>query len=214
MKALILGGSGSVGGHVLRGCLLDPKITSIVAITRTPLGITDSRLHEVIHNDFSDLSSLEGSFSDFDLCYFCIGVFQGSVDKQSFIRISLGFVEEIIRVLVKESPKCIFCLFSARGADIKGKSPILFSKYKGLAEKALVNSSLQHYIFRPGHIDAPPKKSDPAYAFLLRPIFRIYPSIGVRAESFAKVIIHVSMNGSPKRILENKHILAVERSIA
>jgi uncharacterized protein YbjT (DUF2867 family) len=44
MKVAILGASGMVGQGVLRACLRDPGVTSVLAIGRSPLAATDPKV--------------------------------------------------------------------------------------------------------------------------------------------------------------------------
>lgn len=47
-----------VGGYALRYALEDPAIGAVTAIGRRKLGISHSKLTEVLHPDFADCSAL------------------------------------------------------------------------------------------------------------------------------------------------------------
>ncbi len=51
MKVILFGGSGMVGQGVLRECLLDPSVTRVLSVGRSPLGKSDPKLEELIHKD-------------------------------------------------------------------------------------------------------------------------------------------------------------------
>src|SRR5215210_7291717 len=53
------GATGRVGQGVLRECLLDAQITEVFAVGRSTTGQQHPKLHEVIHKDFTDYSTLE-----------------------------------------------------------------------------------------------------------------------------------------------------------
>ena len=66
MKVILTGSTGSVGSAVLQRCIDHPSVTEIVALTRRPLDITNAKLKNIIHKDFSKydkdvLEQLEGA---------------------------------------------------------------------------------------------------------------------------------------------------------
>ncbi|KAJ4346716.1 uncharacterized protein N0V89_010648 [Didymosphaeria variabile] len=56
MKVLITGATGTIGSAILRHCLQNPSITSVVALSRRPLpqDITSSKLSTIIVSDFAN----------------------------------------------------------------------------------------------------------------------------------------------------------------
>jgi len=58
-----------VGQGVLRECLLDPQVESILTIGRNATGQQHEKLLEIVHNDLSDLSAIEGRRSGYDCGY-------------------------------------------------------------------------------------------------------------------------------------------------
>jgi putative NADH-flavin reductase len=63
VKAILLGATGMVGQGVLRECLLDPEVESVLTIGRNATIHKHEKLHEIVVNDLSDLTSTEGSLS-------------------------------------------------------------------------------------------------------------------------------------------------------
>ena len=57
VKVIILGATGMVGQGVLRECLLDPEVEKVVAIGRNATAQRHEKLHDIVHNDLSDLSA-------------------------------------------------------------------------------------------------------------------------------------------------------------
>ena len=55
MKIILFGATGMVGQGVLRECLLDPGIETVLAVGRSPTGQRHARLREIIHDDFTGL---------------------------------------------------------------------------------------------------------------------------------------------------------------
>ena len=50
-----------VGQGVLRECLLDPEVTRVLVITRSPTVQRDSKVREIVHRDFFDFLGIRGS---------------------------------------------------------------------------------------------------------------------------------------------------------
>ena len=74
MKVILFGATGMVGQGVLRECLLDPGIESVLAVGRNPLRVQQPKLREILHNDFTDYSDIEPQLTGYDACFFCLGV--------------------------------------------------------------------------------------------------------------------------------------------
>ena len=74
MKIILFGATGMVGQGVLRECLLDPGIETVLAVGRSPTGQGHARLREIIHDDFLDYSAIESELTGYDACFFCLGV--------------------------------------------------------------------------------------------------------------------------------------------
>ena len=58
MKVILFGATGMVGQGVLRECLLDPGIESVLAVGRNPTREQQPKLREILHNDFTDYSDI------------------------------------------------------------------------------------------------------------------------------------------------------------
>jgi len=59
MNVVLFGATGMIGAGVLIECLDDPQVESVLAIGRSSSGVEDSKLTEVIHQDFFDYSGLQ-----------------------------------------------------------------------------------------------------------------------------------------------------------
>ena len=212
-SAIIFGATGMVGSEVLHQCLDNDHFESVIAIGRRPTGISHPKLKEIGHKNFLDCSALEQVLSDADVCFYCLGVYQAQVNKQQFWQITVDYLQALLNTLKLVNKDITFCLFSAQGADPKEKSPFLFARAKGRAEKLLMASSLKNqYIFRPGFI-APGRKS-PDFMFsmmLFTPIYKLLPRIGIDAPDLAKVMVHVGITGNETAVLENGHMRTLSK---
>ena len=55
MKVILFGATGMVGQGVLRECLLDREVESVLAIGRGATGQQHAKLREIVHKDLADL---------------------------------------------------------------------------------------------------------------------------------------------------------------
>ena len=74
MKVILFGVTGMVGQGVLRECLLDGGVESVLAVGRSPAGQRHPKLREILHADFTDYSAIESQLAGYDACFFCLGV--------------------------------------------------------------------------------------------------------------------------------------------
>jgi len=58
VKVVIFGATGMVGQGVLRECLLDPDVESVLAVVRNASLPQHDKLREIIHQDVSDLAAI------------------------------------------------------------------------------------------------------------------------------------------------------------
>lgn len=69
MKIILTGSSGFIGREVLDQCIKNPRITAIVAVSRSELHIVDPKLKVSILNDFLALPDLVlQDLKDADAC--------------------------------------------------------------------------------------------------------------------------------------------------
>jgi putative NADH-flavin reductase len=74
VKVVIFGATGMVGQGVLRECLLDPDVESVLAVVRNAGLPQHDKLREIVHQDVSDLAPIESRLSGYDACFFPLGV--------------------------------------------------------------------------------------------------------------------------------------------
>jgi len=58
MNVVLFGATGMVGAGTLLECFADPRVASVLVVTRSPTGRSHSKLHEVLHADFFDYDIL------------------------------------------------------------------------------------------------------------------------------------------------------------
>ena len=214
MNAIIFGASGMVGSEVLHLCLEHTAIDQVVSVVRRPGAGHHAKLREVTHHDYLNYSTLHDELVQADVCFFCIGVYQGTVPEAKFWEITYDYVDRLIDALERIKPDITFCLFGASGADPSERSPFLFARAKGRAEKRLTSSRLaRKYIFRPGYIHPgrTKPKTDRA-AWLMGPVYRVFPALGIDAQDLARVMVNVGVHGHTHPLLRNAEMRKLANS--
>jgi len=218
-RVIITGATGMVGGCALRICLENPDVSLVTVIGRSRTGINDARLHEVLHNDFTDYSANAHVLKDHDAALYCLGAYTGTVPNDEFRRITVDYTLAFATALFEESPQAVFCFLSGHGADQTEQSRMAFARYKGAAEKGLLAlGSPCIHIFRPGYIYpvTPRKEPNLVYTisrFLYPLLRRLYPNMGISSEDLAAAMVHAGLYGTGEKenpILENKDIRSME----
>ncbi|KAK4693767.1 hypothetical protein P7C71_g3691, partial [Lecanoromycetidae sp. Uapishka_2] len=74
MKVILTGSSGFIGAEILSQCLSHPSITSIIALSRRELPISDPKLKTIILSDFTSYpASLLSQLGDAEACIYALG---------------------------------------------------------------------------------------------------------------------------------------------
>jgi uncharacterized protein YbjT (DUF2867 family) len=216
MKAILFGATGMVGLGVLRECLLDPDVESVVTVGRAPTGQKHEKLRELVHANLLDLSAIEGELSGYDACFFCLGVTSAGTSEQEYERITYGIPVAAAQTLVKLNPGMTFVYLSGSGADSSEKGRTMWARIKGKAENALLAMPFKAtYVFRPAFIQplhgirSRTKLYNAMYAVLgpLYPVVKaIAPGYATTTEQLGRAMIAVARKGFAKRILESQDI--------
>jgi uncharacterized protein YbjT (DUF2867 family) len=211
MKVLILGATGMVGRGVLLECLRNPEIELIVSLGRSPTGLRESRLSEIIHSDLLNYTGMEDSLSALDACFFCLGVSSTGMAEPDYARITYGYTRAAAEVLSRLNPGMKFIYLSGSGTDGSEKGRIMWARVKGRTENALLRLPLQAYMFRPGFIEPMDgiQSRTPLYQKLYavsRPIFpllrRLFPNQVLSTRQVGRAMINIARSGYEKQILE------------
>src|ERR1700733_4001034 len=217
-RLVIVGASGMVGGQALRYALEHPDVDHVTSIGRRKLGISHSKLTEILHPDFANCSALAQTLMGQDGAIFCLGTYTGAVTDAELRTITVDSTVEFARVLRSGSPDAAFSFLSGNGADPTGQSRMPYARYKGEAEKALLAAGFPRvYIFRPAYIyPVEPRKEPTASYRLLRsiyPVFRVvFPNQVIRADDLARIMVDAAVGGTAGRvgpIFENRDIRAM-----
>lgn len=212
-KVLLTGASGMVGRHVLDHLLGHPDVGEIVSIGRRRSDLDNSKLREIIPEDFLDLSPLAADLANVDVCFHCLGVYQSQVSKKAYVKITCGYQEALTDALATASPEAVFVLFGAQGAKTDGKG-MPFARVKGQAENMLQATGFpKKYIFRPGYIHPTGTRKPPGwiYRLIMLPImaklFARNPSIGITDRDLAQAMVTVGIEAAEdSKVFSNQMI--------
>ncbi len=219
MKVILFGATGMVGQGVLRECLLDPGVESVLSIGRRPCGTTHAKLREIVHADLTDLSAIEGELAGYDACFFCLGTSSAGMSEADYRRVTYVVTMAAARAIVKRSPASTFVYVSGTGTDSTEKSRTMWARVKGATENALLSMPFKAaYMFRPGYIQPMNgvKASSPGtrvmYAALapFYPVWRsFFPRYVTTTEVVGRAMLRVARAGAPKHVVENVDISAL-----
>jgi uncharacterized protein YbjT (DUF2867 family) len=217
LRLVIVGATGMVGGYALRYALDHPAVARVTAIGRRKLGISHSKLDQVLHQDFADCCALADVLSDQDGAVFCLGTYTGAVPDTELRKITVDYTIEFARVLHSSSPNAAFSFLSGNGADPTLRSRIAFARYKGQAENALLAMGFPRvYIFRPAYIYPVEPRREPNFGYrLLRaiyPAFRLtFPNLVISADVLGQAMVDVTtrQGDAGGLVFENRDIRAM-----
>jgi uncharacterized protein YbjT (DUF2867 family) len=176
VNVLLFGASGMIGQGVLRECLLDERVKSVIAVVRAPLGFAHPKLRELIHRDFTDFSSLAGEFAAVDACFFCLGVSSAGMGEDAYCRITHDTTLAAARAL-PANPALTFTYVSGEGTDSSERGRSMWARVKGRTENELLAMPFHAYMFRPAYIQAMhgATSKTPAYRWLYVAVSWLYP---------------------------------------
>jgi putative NADH-flavin reductase len=98
VKVMILGATGMVGQGLLRECLLDPEVETVVTIGRHTTQGQHVKLQEIVQSDFFNLSPIEGRLRGYDACFFCLGVSSVGMKEEAYRRVTYDLTMSVARV--------------------------------------------------------------------------------------------------------------------
>ncbi|MFO7447182.1 MAG: NAD(P)H-binding protein [Ignavibacteriaceae bacterium] len=153
INAIITGATGMVGEGVLHECLNHPDVDSVLVVNRRPVNISHSKLKEVIHKDYSDLTAIKEQLKGYNACFFCLGTTSLGKSENDYYKITYDIVKTFADTLISLNPDTTFCYISGIGTDSTEKGKIMWARVKGKTENYILHLGFrQAYAFRPGFI--------------------------------------------------------------
>jgi uncharacterized protein YbjT (DUF2867 family) len=219
MKVILFGATGMVGQGVLRECLVDPGVTSVLAVGRSPSGQRDPKLRELRHDNFTDFSAIEPQLAGYDACFFCLGVSSIGMDAERYRHLTYDITMAAATTLARLNPGMVFTYVTGRSTDSTEQGPLMWARVKGKTENDLLKLPFKAaYMFRPagiqplhavrskvGWINAIYVVSAPLLGYLTR----VAPHYMTTSERLGRAMIKVARDGYPKKILESEDINSI-----
>ena len=142
-----------VGAGALIECLADPRVRSVLAVTRSPIDRTHPKLREVIHHDFFVYDTLREDFATCDACVFCLGVSSVGMSEVTYTRLTYDLTLAAAHAMADVNTRLTFCYVSGVGTDSTERGRTMWARVKGRTENALLALPFKAaYMFRPGYI--------------------------------------------------------------
>ena len=216
MRVILFGATGMVGQGVLRECLLDPGVESVLAIGRSPTGQRHAKLREILHGNFFDFSSIESQLTGYDACFFCLGVSSIGMSEERYRRLTYDITLAAATTLAKLNPGMVFTYVSGRSTDSTEQGRLMWARVKGKTENDLLKLPFKAaYMFRPAGIQPLHgiRSKTPwvqalyvGAAPILSVLNRLAPQYMTTTEQVGRAMIKVARDGYRKPVLESEDI--------
>jgi uncharacterized protein YbjT (DUF2867 family) len=216
MKVILFGATGMVGQGVLRECLLDPGVESVLAVGRSPTGQRHAKLREIVQQDFLDYSAIESQLAGFDACFFCLGVSSVGMNEERYRHLTYDITLAAARTLARLNPGMVFTYVTGRSTDSTEQGPMMWARIKGKTENDLLKLPFKAaYMFRPAGIQPlhGVRSKTPwvqaiyvVAAPLLSYLNRVAPNYMTTSEQLGRAMIKVARDGFAKPVLESEDI--------
>lgn len=224
MNILIFGATGMVGQGVLRESLLAADVAKVVAVGRSPSGVTHPKLQDLLLPDLTKYDAVEAQLQGFDACFFTLGVSSAGMKEEQYSALSYDLTLQAARVLARLNPRMTFIYVSGAGTDSTERGATMWARVKGRTENALQTLGFKAvYLFRPGVIQPLHgiRSKTGAYRVLysllkpLLPLLRaLLPKQILTTESVGVAMLQAARHGAPQAILETADIYQLAKGAA
>jgi uncharacterized protein YbjT (DUF2867 family) len=216
MKVILFGATGMVGKGVLRQCLLDPGVESVVSIARKPSGISHPKLRDLVREDMFDFSVNAGEFNTYDTCFFCLGVSSVGMSETEYSHLTYDLTMGWAHAFARENSKMRFLYVSGMGTG--GKA--MWARVKARTENdllALFPAAIMIRLgaLRPMHGERSKAPGGGVLLTVLSPLWPLlqwlFPNSVITSEELGRAMILAARQGGPKRVLESADLVALGR---
>lgn len=216
MRVVLFGATGMVGQGVLRECLLDPDVESVVTVGRRATGQVHPKLRELVPRDLLDLAPLESELTGLDAAFFCLGVASAGMTEAEYTRVTYDITMAAAEALVRLSPALTFVFVSGAGADSTERGGTMWARVKGRTENALLRMPFRDvYVLRPAVIQPLHGITSRTAAYrlfyriagpLMPVLKRAFPGYVTTTEQIGLAMLRVAKRGAPTKILRTEDI--------
>jgi uncharacterized protein YbjT (DUF2867 family) len=213
VRVILFGATGMVGQGVLRECVLEMNVESVLSVVRRASVAgqeKNQKVRELVTDDFYDFSGMASEFAGYDACFFCLGVSALGMKEAEYRRVTYDITMAAAKALVKANPAMTLIYVSGAGTDANGRQ--MWARVKGETENALLGMGFRAaYMFRPGAIvplhgiTSKTKLYRVVYTVLapfLPFLLKVFPKYVTTTEQVGRAMLGVLKRGYPKQILE------------
>ncbi len=217
MKVIVTGATGMVGEGVMHQCLQHNDISEVLVINRKPCGVQHSKLKEIIHSNFFDLSAVENQLNSYDACFFCLGVSSVGMKEEEYTKLTYTLTMNFAQTLARLNNAMTFCYISGTSTDSTEQGKLMWARVKGKTENDLMKLPFKGvYNFRPAIIQPlkGAKNTLKLYKYLgwLLPVIKtLMPNYISRLDELGDAMINAAIKGYEKNILEVKDIAVLAK---
>ncbi len=214
MDVVITGSTGMVGKSILDECIKDNRVNKIFLISRTSLGLKNSKIFEFVIDDFLQARELKTKIKSCDACFHCMGITSFGHSKKYYYKVTFEMTKEITDLVYEINPNAIMTYVSGEGTSSKQNSKISWANVKGKAENYILNKGLKDsYMIRLGILIPengikPKTKIYNLFYTLITPLFpilKLIPNI-TTSSKLGKAMINCFYHPSKEKYLDNKKI--------
>jgi uncharacterized protein YbjT (DUF2867 family) len=216
MKVILFGATGMVGKGVLRQCLLDPEVESVLSIGRKPSGVSHSKLHDLVRADMFDFDVNAGELNGYDTCFFCLGVSSVGMSEAEYTHLTYDLTMGWAHAMARENPAMRFLYVSGMGTG----GNAMWARVKGRTETdllALLPAAIMVRLaaLRPMHGERSKAPGGGVLLTVLSPVWPIlqwlWPNGVITTEELGRAMLLAARKGGPKRVLESADLVALGR---
>jgi uncharacterized protein YbjT (DUF2867 family) len=216
MKVILFGATGMVGKGVLRQCLLDPDVESVVAIGRKPADVANAKLRDLVRADMFDFNVNAGELRAYDACFFCPGVSAVRMSEAEYTHLTYDLTMGWAHTLARENPAMRFLYISGMGTG--GRA--MWARVKGRTENdllALFPAAIMIRLgaLRPMHGERSKAPGLGVLLTVLSPLWPVlqwlWPNGVITTEELGRAMIRAARGGATKRVLESADLVALGR---
>ena len=214
MDVILFGATGMVGQGVLRECLREDNVETLLAIGRRSTGVSHPKLSEHLLSNIFSFDTGDENLQHFDACFFCLGVSSAGMSEVDYRHMTLDLTIGWAQKLAKIYRKMTFIYVS--GAGTGGRS--MWAQIKGKTESTLLELFPNAYMFRlaalqPIHGEVSRTRWTRISYALLKPLIPVVrmlvPNSVITTEELGRAMIRVARQGSEKHVLENRDLIAI-----
>jgi uncharacterized protein YbjT (DUF2867 family) len=184
----------------------------VQTVGRSATAAQHAKLREIVPQDLFHYDAIASNLSDFDACFFCLGVTSSGMAEPDYQRVTYGITMAAAETLCRLNPRMTFTYVSGAGTDSSERGRSMWARVKGKTENALLRLPFAAaYMFRPGIIQPlyGVKSKTQLYQFFYRlgkpvlPLLRLaLPNYVLTTEQIGRAMLNVAKQGYPRHILE------------